>query len=167
MSFTEDDIKTVLDIALKSGVLEKTENTMMNKVFKFTDLATQEIMTPRPKIVAFPATVSYDELISKSKETGFSRFPIYKTDIDHIVGVLYMKDLLTLKMQNTDFLPQNVMRPPVFVLGSKKMSSLQEVLYESKQTLAIVIDEHAGTDGIVTQEDISKNIFGLSVDKKK
>ncbi|MBR7064476.1 MAG: HlyC/CorC family transporter, partial [Treponema sp.] len=84
----------------------------------------------------------------------------------HIVGVLYMKDLLTLKMQNTDFLPQNVMRPPVFVLGSKKMSSLQEVLYESNQTLAIVIDEYAGTDGIVTQEDISKNIFGLSVDKK-
>lgn len=166
VSFTEDDIKTVLDIALESGVLEKTENTMMNKVFKFTDLATQEIMTPRPKIVAFPATVSYDELISKSKETGFSRFPIYKTDIDHIVGVLYIKDLLTLKMQNTDFLPQNVMRPPVFVLGSKKMSSLQEVLYESKQTLAIVIDEYAGTDGIVTQEDISKNIFGLSVDKK-
>ncbi|MBQ9631006.1 MAG: HlyC/CorC family transporter [Treponema sp.] len=163
-SFSEEEIKTVLDIGEESGILEKSENTMMNRVFKFNDLAAQEIMVPRTKIVALPIDASYEEIIKTAKESGFSRFPVYRVDIDHIVGIVYIKDLLSYTKICTqgkkDFRLQTFMRSPLFVLGAKKMSSVQQLLYENKQSLAIVVDEYSGTDGLVSQEDISREIFG-------
>lgn len=159
-SFSEEDIKTVLDIGFETGVIEKDENIMMNKVFRFTDYVAQEIMIPRPKIISIPYSASYDEIIQKAKSTKLTRFPVYKEDIDHIVGVLYVKDLLPFVFDKEGFLVYKVMRPPVFILGTKKMSSVQEVLAENNQSLAIIIDEYSGTDGILTLEDIAKKIFG-------
>jgi putative hemolysin len=161
-TFTEEEIKTYIDAAAEGGTLGKDENTMMNRVFKFTDLEAQDIMVPRPRIDAVPNTVTYRDIIERAQRTHLSRFPVYRRDIDDIVGVVYVKDLLAYKDSAKSFFVQNVMRPPLFILGTKKMSSAQQMLRENRQSLAIVIDEYSGTDGIITQDDISREIFGVT-----
>jgi len=161
-TFTEDEIKTYIDAAAEGGTLGKDENTMMNRVFKFTDLEAKDIMVPRPRIVSIPNTAAYADIVEKAQRTRLSRFPVYRRDIDDIIGVIYVKDLLAYEDAAENFFVQNVMRPPLFIPGTKKMSSAQQMLRENRQSLAVVIDEYSGTDGIITQDDISREIFGVT-----
>ncbi len=159
-SYTEEEIKSIIDVGGEEGVLEKSEHSMMHRVFQFTDLAAQDIMVPRTSIIAIPYTITYRDIIELAQRTRLSRFPVYKTDIDDIIGVLYVKDLLSYTGIKKEFSVQNTMRPPLFILGTKKMSSVQEILNDNRQSLAIVVDEYSGTDGILTKEDITYEIFG-------
>ena len=161
-SYTEEEIKTFIAVGAESGALEKDENAIMNRVFKFTDLEARAVMIPRTKIVAVSDSASWRDIIEKAERTRFSRFPVYRKDIDDIVGVLYIKDLLAYKEKANTFSVRTVMHEPIFILGTKKMSSVQQVLRENRQSLAIVIDEYSGTDGIITQSDIAREIFGIT-----
>ena len=161
-SYTEEEIKTFISVGAESGALEKDENVIMNRVFKFTDLEARAVMIPRTKIVAVSVDASWRNIIEKAERSRFSRFPVYRKDIDDIVGVLYIKDLLAHKEKSNTFSLRSVMHEPIFILGTKKMSSVQQVLRENRQSLAVVIDEYSGTDGIITQSDISREIFGIT-----
>ncbi|QTQ15258.1 hemolysin family protein [Treponema parvum] len=160
-SFTEEDIKTIIDVGKDAGLFGKSEQTMMHSVFKFTDLEAQSIMIPRTDIVAVPINASHRDILELSERTHFSRFPVYRNDIDDIVGILYIKDLLFYTGSQKDFSVQNIMRPPLFVPGTKNISYVQNQLAEKHQTIAVVIDEYSGTDGILTREDIVSEIFGI------
>ena len=163
-SYTEEEIKTFFDMSSESGVIEEDENRMMTQVFKFSDLEAQDIMVPRTKIRAVSYDASYRDIIELSQRLGFTRFPVYRKSIDDIVGVIYLKDMLPYRNLQSEFNLQNVMRPPLFILGTKKMSSVQEVLFQSNQSLAVIVDEYSGTDGILTEKDISREIFSLPGD---
>ena len=163
-SYTEEEIKTFFDMSSESGVIEEDENRMMTQVFKFSDLEAQDIMVPRTKIRAVSYDASYRDIIELSQRLGFTRFPVYRKSIDDIVGVIYLKDMLPYRNRQSEFNLQNVMRPPLFILGTKKMSSVQEVLFQSNQSLAVIVDEYSGTDGILTEKDISREIFSLPGD---
>ena len=165
VSFTEDEIKNFIDVGEEEGVLEENEKKLMHRVFRFTDLAAKDIMIPRTKIKAIPLTASYQAVIELSQTSRFSRFPVYGEDIDDIVGVLYVKDLMFYSTRQQEFSVKKIMRPPLFIVGTKKMSSVQQMLRENKQSLAIVIDEYSGTDGILTTEDITEEIFGKVEDE--
>ena len=160
-SYTEEEIKTFFDMSSESGVIEENENRMMSQIFKFSDLEAQDIMIPRTKIRAISQDATFREVIEYSQRLGFTRFPVYRKSIDDITGILYLKDLLKYKDKPEEFSVQKVMRPPLFILGTKKMSSVQEMLFENHQSMAIVVDEYSGTDGIVTEKDISREIFAL------
>ena len=134
----------------------------MNRVFKFTDLEARAVMIPRTKIVAVSVDASWRDIIEKAERSRFSRFPVYRKDIDDIIGVVYIKDLLAYKGKTNTFSVRSVMHEPIFILGTKKMSSVQQVLRENRQSLAIVVDEYSGTDGIITQSDIAREIFGIT-----
>jgi len=163
-SYTEEEIKTFFDISSESGLIEEDENRMMSQIFKFSDLEAQDIMIPRTKIRVISVDATYRDVIELSQRSGFSRFPVFRKSIDDIVGIVYVKDLLKFKNNQQEFRTEKVMRPPLFILGTKKMSSVQEMLFENHQTMAIVVDEYSGTDGIVTQKDISREIFALPGD---
>ena len=163
-SYTEEEIKTFFDMSSESGIIEENENRMMSQVFKFSDLEAQDIMVPRTKIKAISSNATYRDVIELSQRLNFTRFPVYKKSIDDIVGVLYLKDMLEFKERPQDFSVSKLMRPPLFIPGTKKMSSVQEVLFENRQSMAIVVDEYSGTDGIVTVKDISREIFALPGD---
>ncbi|WP_191013325.1 hemolysin family protein [Treponema zioleckii] len=160
VSFTEDEIKTFIDVGGEEGVLENGEKKMMNRVFKFTDLAAVDIMIPRRKIVGIQPDAKYRDIIQLSERTRLSRFPVYREDIDDIIGVLYVKDLLYFDPKDGDFSVGRMMREPLFIPGTTKMSSVQSLMYERKENFAVVIDEYSGTDGILTSEDIAREIFG-------
>ena len=165
VSFTEDEIKTLIDVGGEEGVLEAGEKNMMSRVFKFTDLNATDIMIPRLKVVCIDPNMSYRDVVQLSERTRISKFPVYENDdIDNIIGVLYVKDMLFFTEVREDFSVRKVMRPPLFIPGSTKMSSIQELLHENHQSFAIVIDEYSGTDGILTIEDIEQEIFGAIAD---
>ena len=167
VTFTEEEIKTFLDVGHEQGLLEKNEKNMMSKVFKFTDLEAKDIMIPRTKIKAVSINETYRHVIELSGRLRVSKFPVYKKDIDDIVGVIYVKDILVYKTHPELFTVSRVMRPPLFILGTKKMSGIQQMLSENHQSMAIVIDEYSGTDGILTVGDIVREIFGPVADEYK
>ncbi len=164
VSFTEDEIKTFIDVGGEEGVLEQGEKTMMSRVFKFTDLEATDIMVPRKNVVAINPNMSYRDVVQLSERTRLSRFPVIKDDIDDIVGVLYVKDMLFYEGDRADFTVEKVMRKPLFIVGSTKMSAIQDMMHKDNQSIAIVIDEYSGTDGILTTEDIARQIFGNVAD---
>lgn len=164
-SYTEEEIRTFFDLSEESGIIEEDANRFMNQIFKFSDLEAQDIMVPRLKIRAVSEDSTYRDIIELSERLGFTRFPVYRKSIDDIVGIIYLKDLLFYKDNPDDFDIKKVMRPPLFIIGTKKMSSVQNMLFENRQSMAIVIDEYSGTDGIVTEKDIAREIFALPGDK--
>ena len=160
-SYTEEEIKTFFDMSSESGVIEEDENRMMTQVFKFSDLEAQDIMVPRTKIRAVPYDATYRDIIELSQRLGFTRFPVYRKSIDDIVGIIYLKDMLAYKERQSTFNLLKVMRPPLFILGTKKITSVQELLFENHDSMAIIVDEYSGTDGVITEKDISCEIFAL------
>lgn len=169
-SYTKDDIKSFIDAGSENGVLESGEKNMMNRVFEFTDLAALDIMVPRTSIVALPETAMLSDVLQLAQRTRFSHFPVYRENIDDITGVLYLKDVLRILEKSAEehisaesiFKLTEIMRPPLFIPGTNKISSVQQQLRENHQSFAVVIDEYSGTDGILTKEDICREIFGTS-----
>lgn len=162
-TYSEEDIKSFLDVGEEAGVLENAEKNMMSSVFKFNDLNAAEIMVPRTMIVTLSENASYDEVIETAQRTRFSRFPIYRNSIDDIVGILYLKDLL--KTTPKEFSVKKIMRFPLFIPGTRKITSVKQVMQENRHSMAIIIDEYSGTDGLITQSDIHREIFGTAVNR--
>lgn len=170
-SYTEADIRTVIYEGAESGALSQGESEMAQGVFRFTDLEARDIMVPRKDIQALPEAACKADIIKLSRETGHTRFPVYRSNIDDITGTLYVKDLFKINSINerggdggeeyTAITAKDIMRPPLFILGGKKMSSVQAVLKDNRQSMAIVVDEYSGTDGILTARDITKRIFDI------
>jgi len=164
-SFTEEDIKTFIEVGEEEGTVEKGEKEMFNKVFKFTDLEAKDIMQPRTKMVCVNIDATYDEIIALSKKTNLSHFPVLKTTIDDICGIIHLKDVMTFFKDPESFSVKSVMKKPLFIPETKEMSSIQEALRESNQSIAIVLDEYSGTAGLLTIDDISSEIFGTLSDE--
>ncbi len=160
VTFTEEEIKIFLEVGKEQGILEKNESSMMHKVFRFSDLSAKAIMIPRKHIIAIREDFSYSKVIEYSQRYRLSRFPIYGSSLDDITGILYVKDMLPYKMCPEKFEIKKVMRPPLFILESKNMSGIQQMLRENRQSMAVVIDEYSGTKGVLTVEDLVKEIFG-------
>ena len=163
-SYTEEDIKTFFEVSSEHGIIDEGENRMMTQVFKFSDLEAQDIMVPRTKIKAVKDDATYRDIVELSQRLGYTRFPVFHESIDDIVGIIYLKDMLAYRDCQNDFSIKKVMRPPLFILGTKKMTSVQELLFDNHQSMAIVVDEYSGTDGVVTEKDISREIFALPGD---
>ncbi len=164
VSFTEEEIKTFIDVGGEQGILETAEKRMMSRVFRFTDLEAVDIMIPRIKIIPIKPDMRYRDILQLSERTRLKRFPVIRDGLDDIIGVLYIKDLLFYQGDLQDFRVEKIMREPLFIPGSTKMSAIQALLHEKKQTFAVVIDEYSGTDGILTTEDIAEEIFGALTD---
>lgn len=164
VSYTEEEIKTFIDAGEEEGVLDSNEKAMLSQVFKFKDLNVKTIMIPRQNITAVSIDASFDELMALAETSGFSRFPVYDDDLDHICGIVYIKDILFFENDKKDFRLNDVLRPPLFILENRRISVVNKIFRENNQTMAIIIDEYSGTSGLVTIGDLSKEIFAAVFD---
>lgn len=164
-TFTEEDIKTFMEVGEEEGVLAEGEKDMMHKVFRFTDLEAKDIMQPRTTWKAVSINAHYRSVIELSQKTSYSRFPVFDDDIDDIKGILYMKDVLTYADKQSQFDVKKVMRPALFIPETQKMSSIQEALRANNQSIAIILDEYSQTAGLLTTEDITRELFGTVNDE--
>jgi CBS domain containing-hemolysin-like protein len=160
VSFTEEEIKTFIDIGGEEGVLEESAKQMMHRVFAFTDLAARDIMTPRTKIVSLSLYATYRETLELAQRSRISCFPVCGDGLDNVLGVFYVRDMLALGRNSEAFSIKKTMREPIFIPGSKKMSAVQQILRQKNQSMAVVMDEYSGTGGLLTTEDIASAIFG-------
>ncbi|MDR2646834.1 MAG: hemolysin family protein [Oscillospiraceae bacterium] len=159
---TEEDIRLMVDEGTEIGVIEKTQNVMINNIFEFDDIDAGDIMTHRTDIVAVEADDALEKVIACAIEEGCSRIPVYEQDIDKIIGIVYVKDLLkfigrTLPEEQS---LRSVMREPQFVPESKSCGELFQQMTAKHIQIAVVVDEYGGTAGLVTLEDVIESIVG-------
>lgn len=162
---SEDELKQVIDASSLRGTIDKTEHELIKSVLQFSDITAKEIMIPRPDIVALDVSMLHDILLEKVIEEGYSRLPVYQGTIDHIIGIIYSKDLLSLLQHRSLIILQDIIRPVYFVPESKKVSVLLREFQQNKVHMGVVIDEYGGTEGIVTMEDIIEEIVGDILDE--
>jgi CBS domain containing-hemolysin-like protein len=158
---TEEELKLLLAMGEREGVVEQEERQMIDGILEMTDKAVHEVMVPRVDVVGIEASRSMSELIALIVDHGHSRIPLYETSIDNIVGVIYAKDLLRHGVRSGDPRPLSALaREPYFTPESKHVGELLREMQERKVHIAVVVDEHGGTAGIVTFEDLIEEIVG-------
>ena len=133
---------------------------MIKGIVELSETAIKEVMVPRIDVVFLQADTPKDDLLKKMVETGHSRFPVYNDTIDNVIGILYVKDLLTYIIQHQDTDIRSIIRPAYFVPETMKLDSLLRELKQRRVHIAIVVDEYGGVSGIICMEDIIEEIVG-------
>ncbi len=163
---TEGDIKALVTAAGEQAVIEEEEKKLIHSIFEFGDTLVREVMIPRTDMIMLEENASMEEALEVILKSGFSRIPVYRGDFDHIVGVLYAKDLLPyLKRGESDARPRDLMREAYFVPETKRVSELLNEMRALTIHMAIVLDEYGGTSGLVTIEDLLEEIVGEIFDE--
>lgn len=157
----------MVDAGEETGVLEESQKDMINNIFEFGDITAEEIMTPRTDVEAVDVEDTVPDALRIAVEDGFSRIPVYEEDIDHVIGVLYIKDLLPYvgRALPDDLSLRGLMREAYFVPGSKNCQDLFAEMTEKHIQLAMVVDEYGGLAGIVSMEDLLESIVGSIQDE--
>jgi CBS domain containing-hemolysin-like protein len=157
----EQEILDVVEEGQKEGIVDQQEREMIESVIEFRDTQVGQIMTARPEIVALDLKASLAEVKRTLEESGHSRIPVYDGTLDHIVGILYARDLLKhLGQPPEQFNIRSAMRNAVFVPEIKPLRDLLREFRQQKVHIALVADEYGGTAGLVTIEDILEELVG-------
>lgn len=163
---TEEELKTIVSMEAEQGVLEEEEKEMIHSIFEFGDQVVREVMVPRTDMICIEDTGTVQEAANLTLAHRFSRLPVYQGELDHMVGVVHVKDLLPYLHSHQPETPvSQAMRPPYFVPESKRVSELLREFRIHQQSLAIILDEYGGTAGLVTIEDLLEEIVGEIFDE--
>ena len=164
---SEEEIRMMINVGEEAGVINITEKEMIDGIFQFDDTLAKEIMTPRTNVFAMDIETPLDELVDKVLTEQYSRIPVFEEDIDNIIGVLYMKDLFVKirhsEIETTDI--RQLLRPAYFVPETKNIDTLFKELQNTKNHMAMLIDEYGGFSGVVTIEDLIEEVMGNIFDE--
>ncbi|MGH9930693.1 MAG: hemolysin family protein [Pyrinomonadaceae bacterium] len=156
-----DDIQALIDVGEAEGILEEEEGELIHSILEFGDTCVNEVMTPRPDIVAVSALATVREARDVMIESKYSRLPVYRDQIDNVEGLIYVRDLLERWAEgNVDGPISPLVRPVYFVPETKPVADLLEEMQKAHVQLSMVIDEYGGVSGLVTVEDILEEIVG-------
>jgi CBS domain containing-hemolysin-like protein len=163
---SEEDIRSMAEVASEEEAIEEQEKEMIHSIFEFGDTVVRDVMVPRPDIVAVDASRSFNDVLDRVILHGYSRIPVYRENLDEIVGVVYAKDVLRqMHAGRPDGKLQDIVRRPYFVPESKKVAELLRDMQKEKFHLAIVVDEFGSVSGLVTLEDLLEEIVGEIADE--
>lgn len=159
---SKEEIESLVELGEEQGAINKTERAMIDGIIKFDDILAREVMTPRTETFYIEVNSDIKESINLILEENYSRIPVYESEIDNIVGVLYMKDIfaevISKGIENVSI--RDIMRAPYVVPENKSIDILLKELQDSKNHIAILIDEYGGFSGIVTLEDLLEEVIG-------
>ncbi|MGD6804017.1 HlyC/CorC family transporter [Rossellomorea vietnamensis] len=159
-SVTEEELKVMLDISEEEGVIDRDERELIHRSMDFDDIMVSEVLTPRIDVMAAEVNQSVEEIKEIFFEERFSRIPIYEDHIDNVIGILSEKEFYTHLLKYGEANIRELIREPMFVFESAKISTLLTKLQKDKVHMAIVVDEFGGTTGLITLEDILEEIVG-------
>lgn len=162
-SISVDHLEHALNIT-KDVAGSEDEKKILEGIVKFGNTDAKQIMTPRVDVAAFDISISYKDLRQKILEAKYSRLPIYEDTFDQVKGIIYVKDLLK-HIDKEDLKWQDFLRPAKFIPENKKLDDLLSEFQESKNHMAIVVDEYGGTSGVVTLEDVLEEVVGDITDE--
>ncbi len=163
---SEEEIRQMADVAADEEAIERDERKLIHSIFEFGDMVVREAMTPRTDMVAISADDTIEEGITRAIEGGFSRVPAYAETADDIIGLVFLKDLVSMARAGKGGEPiRTALREAVFVPEQKRVAELLREMQTRQFHMAIVIDEYGGTSGLVTLEDLLEEIVGDIADE--
>jgi len=160
---TEEEMKAMIKLGEEEGAIEKEEKEMLHNVFAFGDKKVTEAMVPRTEIIAIPEDAVVADALKLVAKEGYSKYPVIRENVDNIIGVLYVKDIVR-RMAVEEIPPETpikkFIRDAYYIPESKMVTALLDDMQKNKFQIAIVVDEHGGTAGLITLEDIMEEIVG-------
>jgi putative hemolysin len=160
-TLTEEEMKALFNLGAEEGVIHGEERKLLHKVLEFGDRTVSEIMVPRTKVVALPETARFDDVRLVLKENQFSRVPVYRGTLDNVVGILNAKNLFDLSDEaERNFSLDRYLDAPFLVPEFKRAEDLFREMRRRRTHMAIAVDEHGGTAGIATIEDVVEELLG-------
>jgi putative hemolysin len=160
---SDEEIEAFIDVGTREGILEPEQGRWLSKIVDFPETQARSVMTPRIDMVCAPAEATLEALAERFISSGHSRIPLYQDSIDHIVGVMHIRDAFRALRQPQPPDPAEIrklLNPPFFIPETKPLAELLKELQSRSQQLAIVVDEYGGTAGLVTVEDLVEEIVG-------
>ena len=164
-SVTEEELKTLIEVGDEEGTLEDGEKEMLYKIFEFTDLRVRDILRHRSFVKAIDSKANYEETLSKFIESGYSRLPVFKDDLETILGTIHYKDVLYFSGPKLNFTAEKIVRKALFIPETISVVTLLMRFRTEKHTFAVVVSEHGNVEGIVTTDDVLKAVFGRITDE--
>ncbi len=163
---TEEEIRTMADVAAAEDSIEREERRLIHSIFEFGDAVVREAMTPRPDMVMIDADAPMEEAVELAIAAGFSRLPVVEGSPDDVAGLVYLKDLVRrVRAGEGRRAVRESMRPAVFVPEQKRLAELLAEMQKQRFHMAVVVDEYGGTAGLVTLEDLLEEIVGEITDE--
>src|SRR5437773_11440949 len=156
---SDKELRMLVAASAKQGVLQESARVIVGNALDFADTVVRQVMVPRTEIVAVPEDLDLSGLIAMARQTRFSRFPVYREDLDHIVGVVHVKDLLGVD-RTSRAVAHDLMRRVPFIPETLRLDQALAEFRRQRAGLAIVIDEFGGTAGLVTLEDVIEQLVG-------
>ncbi len=161
---TEEELMTFVEAVEEEGEIKEEEKKLIHRIFEFDDTGASEIMTPRADMFVIEADEKLD--LEKIVKSGFTRIPVIEDDIDHVIGIINIKDLFLYQLTSDNNIDvQKIMTEPYFVPENKKLDKLLHQFKIRKHHMAIVVDEYGGVSGLITLEDALEEIVGEIVDE--
>jgi putative hemolysin len=157
---TREEVQHIVAEGQESGVFTEAEHEYIKNIFDFTHTSVREVMVPRTRMLAIDLGSTQEEMLQTILEHKYSRYPVYRDQIENIVGFIHGKDFLGGVLSGSDFSVATIIRPPFFVPETKKVNELLEEMQRQRIHMAMVVDEYGGISGLVTTEDLLEELVG-------
>ncbi|MCY7348253.1 MAG: hemolysin family protein [Pyrinomonadaceae bacterium] len=159
-SYTEDEIRQLINKSEESGHLNKEERRLINRVFEFSETTVKEAMIPRTEIVGVSENCTLEEIAHAFRQNGYSRLPVWRGSLDDIVGFIHSKDLMPYLLRPKAFQLEKVVQKPMYIVDTARLEDVLRQMQKAKSHFGFVVDEHGGVEGIITLEDLLEEIVG-------
>jgi CBS domain containing-hemolysin-like protein len=157
---TEEELRLMIELGKEEGFLSDEEGKMLQRIFEFGDTKVKDILVPKEKIIAVNINISAEELLNIFVEQGHARLPVYQGSVDNIIGIIYAHDLLYILRDKGLFLLQDLLHEAYYVNLDTAVNEILKKFQTDKIQIAIVVDKHNKTQGLVTLEDLTEEIIG-------
>jgi len=159
-TYTEDELRRLVDISRESGHLRAEERRLIHRVFEFSDTVVREAMVPRTEMAAIPNTCSLEQITKAFDQHRYSRLPVYRESFDDVCGFIHSKDVMPYLLHPEKFKLEDVLQPPLYVVDTARLEHVLRQMQKAKMHFGFVVDEHGGLEGIITLEDLLEEIVG-------
>lgn len=157
LAHSEEELRMIIEASQEGGHIDEVEHTLMRRALTFGDRAVGDIMVPRTEMAALPTSTLVSQAIEEIAETNHTRYPVYEEDVDNIVGYVHVKDLYRMPLDAT---LRRLLRPIGFIAETSNIELALQRFQSTRTPLTIVVDEHGGTAGIVTIQDVVEELIG-------
>jgi CBS domain containing-hemolysin-like protein len=159
-SYTEDEIRQLVNFSKESGHLNEDEQRLIHQIFEFSETTVREAMIPRTEIVGISESCTLEEIARVFRQNGYSRLPVYRNSLDEVVGFIHSKDLMPFLLEPEEFQLEKVLQKPYYVVDTARLEDVLRQMQTEKFHFGFVVDEHGGIEGIITLEDLLEEIVG-------
>ncbi|HJY29066.1 MAG TPA: hemolysin family protein [Pyrinomonadaceae bacterium] len=159
-TYTEEELRKLIDISRESGHLRAEERRLIHRVFEFSDTVVREAMVPRTEMAAIPNTCNLEQITKAFDQHRYSRLPVYRESFDDVCGFIHSKDVMPYLLHPEKFKLEDVLQPPLYVVDTARLEHVLRQMQKAKMHFGFVVDEHGGLEGIITLEDLLEEIVG-------